>query len=146
MNDEDRHQLRIERTYQASAEEVFDAWTSAEVLRRWMHAGEDWTTPHAEVDLRVGGTVRVVMRRPGGGDSEMHGEYREIERPHRLVMTWTFAERPDNRQLIELSFTESDGATTVVMLNTHISEEERRESQERGWRACLQELDRVLTG
>jgi uncharacterized protein YndB with AHSA1/START domain len=61
-------------------------------------------------------------------------------------MTWTFADHPDNRQLIELSFTESDGATTVVMLNTRISDEERRESQERGWRACLQELDRMLTG
>jgi uncharacterized protein YndB with AHSA1/START domain len=74
MNEASRHELRIERTYHASAEEVFDAWTSAEVLRRWMHAGEDWTTPHAEVDLRVGGVARVVMRSPGGGDSEMHGE------------------------------------------------------------------------
>jgi uncharacterized protein YndB with AHSA1/START domain len=139
-------ELRIERTYEASAEEVFDAWTSAEVLRRWMHAGEDWTTPVAEVDLRVGGAVRIVMRRPGGGDSEMHGEYREIERPHRLVMAWTFADRPDNRQLIELSFSESGGATTVVMVNTDISGEERRESQERGWSACLAELGRVLGG
>ena len=146
MTEERVHELRIERTYEASAEEVFDAWTSAEVLRRWMHAGEDWTTPVAEVDLRVGGTVRIVMRRPGGGDSEMHGEYREIERPHRLVMAWTFADRPDNRQLIELSVSESAGATTVVMVNTDISGEEWRESQERGWSACLQELGRVLAG
>jgi uncharacterized protein YndB with AHSA1/START domain len=144
MSDEPPHELRIERTYAASAEEVFDAWTSAEVLRRWLHAGEHWTTPVAEVDLRVGGTVRVVMRRPDGDDSEMHGEYREIDRPRRLVMTWTFADRPANRQLIELSFSESEGATTVVMVNTDISDQERRENQERGWRACLQELARVL--
>ncbi|HEX5224368.1 MAG TPA: SRPBCC domain-containing protein [Solirubrobacteraceae bacterium] len=144
MSDEPRHALRIERTYAASAEEVFDAWTSAEVLRRWLHAGEDWTTPVAEVDLRVGGTVRVVMRRPDGDDSEMHGEYREIDRPRRLVMAWTFADRPANPQLIELSFSESGGATTVVMVNTDISDEARRDNQERGWRACLQELDRVL--
>ena len=146
MREERSQELRIERTYEASAEEVFDAWTSAEVLRRWMHAGEDWSTPVAEVDLRVGGTVRIVMRRPDGGDAEMHGEYREIERPHRLVMAWTFADRPENRQLIELSFTESGGATTVVMVNTEISGEERRESQERGWRACLEELARALAG
>jgi uncharacterized protein YndB with AHSA1/START domain len=37
--------LRIERTFRASAEEVFDAWTSVEVLRRWWPAGPDWTNP-----------------------------------------------------------------------------------------------------
>jgi Activator of Hsp90 ATPase homolog 1-like protein len=58
--------VRIERTFAASAEEVFDAWTSPEVMRRWLHPAPDWETPEAEVDLRVGGKVRVVMRRPDG--------------------------------------------------------------------------------
>ena len=63
----------MERTFQAPAEAVFDAWTSEEVLRRWWHAEHDWETTEAEVDLRVGGAVRVVMRDPdkdveyGGG-------------------------------------------------------------------------------
>jgi uncharacterized protein YndB with AHSA1/START domain len=50
--------VRIERTFPASAEEVFDAWTSPEVMRRWLHPAPDWETPEAEVDLRVGGKVR----------------------------------------------------------------------------------------
>src|ERR1700712_3346718 len=41
--------LRIERTYRASAEAVFDAWTSEEVIRRWWHAEHDWETTEAEV-------------------------------------------------------------------------------------------------
>jgi uncharacterized protein YndB with AHSA1/START domain len=53
--------LRIERTFNAQAEAVFDAWTS-EVMRRWWHVGRDWATAEAQVDLRVGGAVRVVMR------------------------------------------------------------------------------------
>ena len=56
--------LRIERTFQAPAEAVFDAWTSEEVMRRWFQAGRGWETPDAQVDLRVGGAVRVVMRDP----------------------------------------------------------------------------------
>ena len=56
--------LRIERSYQAPAQMVFDAWTSEEVLCRWFHAEHDWETTEAEVDLRVGGVVRVVMRDP----------------------------------------------------------------------------------
>ncbi len=137
--------LRIERTYPASAEEVFDAWTSAEVMRRWFHAGPDWETPVAEVDLRVGGQVRIVMRKPDGSEGGARGEYREIDRPRRLVMTWMFDEAPGNEQLIELTFSESAGTTTVVMVNSGIEGDERRASQDRGWRSCLAELERVLS-
>jgi uncharacterized protein YndB with AHSA1/START domain len=136
--------LRIERTFRASAEEVFDAWTSPEVMRRWFHCGPDWETPVAEVDLRVGGAVRIVMRRPDGREAGARGEYTLIDRPHRLVMTWTFDDVPANEQLIELAFSESGGNTTVVLTNREILSEERRESQDEGWRLCLDELERLL--
>ena len=54
MTEESGHVVRIERTFAASAEDVFDAWTSPEVMRRWFHCAPDWDTPEAEVDLRVG--------------------------------------------------------------------------------------------
>jgi uncharacterized protein YndB with AHSA1/START domain len=137
--------LRIERTFAASAEDVFDAWTSPEVMRRWFHPARDWDTPQAEVDLRVGGTVRVVMRRPDGSQAEAHGEYTLIDRPHRLAMTWTFADDPSNEQRLELSFSQTEGSTTVVMVNSGISTEQRRDGQQEGWRGCLDELERLLT-
>jgi uncharacterized protein YndB with AHSA1/START domain len=56
--------VRIERTFQAPAEAVFDAWTSEEVMRRWWQAEHDWETTVAEVDLRLGGAERVVLRDP----------------------------------------------------------------------------------
>ena len=138
--------VRIERTFDAPAEDVFDAWTNAEVMRRWFHCEEDWSTPQAEVDLRVGGEVRIVMRRPDGNEAGARGRYSLIERPQRLVMTWTFDDDPSNEQLIELTFSESDGATTVVMVNSGISTDARREAQDWGWRGCLRELERALTG
>jgi uncharacterized protein YndB with AHSA1/START domain len=137
---------RIERTFAASPEDVFDAWTSPEVMRRWFHCGPDWDTPEAEVDLRVGGKVRLVMRRPDGTEVEAQGEFTLIDRPHRLVMTWTFDDDPSNEQLIELSFSESDGSTTVVMVNSGISTDERRDAQDRGWHGCFEELERELAG
>jgi uncharacterized protein YndB with AHSA1/START domain len=138
--------VRIERTFAASAEDVFDAWTSPEVMRRWFHCAPDWSTPEADVDLRVGGRVRVVMRKPDGTEAEMHGEYTLIDRPHRLVMTWTFHDDPSNEQLMELTFSESDGSTTVLLVNSRVSTDERRDAQDWGWRGCLDELDRVLAG
>jgi uncharacterized protein YndB with AHSA1/START domain len=140
------HAVRIERTFAATAEDVFDAWTSPEVMRRWFHPAPDWETPEAEVDLRVGGRVRVVMRKPDDTEAEAHGEFTLIDRPHRLVMTWTFDDEPSNEQLIELSFSESEGSTTVLLVNTSISTDARRDAQDWGWRGCLEQLGRVLAG
>jgi uncharacterized protein YndB with AHSA1/START domain len=138
--------VRIERTFAAAAEEVFDAWTSPEVMRRWFHCEADWTTPEAEVDLRLGGRVRVVMQRPDGTTAEAQGEYTLIDRPHRLVMTWTFADEPANEQLLELTFTESAGSTNVLLVNSRISRGERRDSQDWGWHGCLDQLGSALAG
>jgi uncharacterized protein YndB with AHSA1/START domain/DNA-binding HxlR family transcriptional regulator len=146
VTEESGYVVRIERTFAASAEEVFDAWTSPEVMRRWFHVASDWGTPEAEVDLRVGGRVRVVMRRPDGSEVEAQGEYTVIDRPNRLVMTWAFEDDPSNEQLIELSFSEWEGSTAVLMVNSGISTAERRDSQDWGWRGCFDELGRVLAG
>jgi uncharacterized protein YndB with AHSA1/START domain len=136
--------VRIERTFAASAEAVFDAWTSPEVMRRWFHPGPAWETPVAEVDLRVGGRVRIMMRRPDGSAAEARGEYRVIDRPRRLVMAWTFDDDPANQQLLDLSFSETGGSTTVHLVNRDISTDERRRGQEEGWRGCLDQLERLL--
>jgi uncharacterized protein YndB with AHSA1/START domain len=60
-------------------------------------------------------------------------------------MTWTFDDEPSNEQLIELTFSESGGATTVVLINSRISTSERRGAQDWGWRGCLGELERALS-
>ena len=146
MTERSGREVRIERTFAAAATDVFDAWTSPEVMKRWFHCAPDWDTPTAEVDLRVGGKVRVVMRKPDGTEVQANGQYTVIDRPHRLVMTWTFDDDPSNEQLIELSFSESDGATTVLMVNRDISTDERRDAQETGWHGCLDELERVVAG
>ncbi len=146
MTEEPERAVQIERVFEASAEAVFDAWTSPEVMRRWFHCAADWETPEAEVDLRVGGGIRVVMRKPDGSEAAAWGEFTLIDRPCRLRMTWTFYDEPANVQLLELSFSESEGATTVRLFNRGISTDERRDAQDWGWRGCLTELDRLLTG
>ncbi len=94
----------------------------------------------------AGGRGRSPGGRKGpGGDAqarrqegEAQGEYTLIDRPHRLVMTWTFDDDPSNEQLIELSFSESDGSTTVLMVNSGISTDERRDAQDCGMARVLE--------
>jgi uncharacterized protein YndB with AHSA1/START domain len=140
----DGRTLRIERTFRASAERVFDAWTSEEVMRRWWQAERGWETAAAEVDLRVGGAVRVVMRDPandveyGGG-----GTYTEIEPPTRLAFTWLW-DGDTRRTLIEIEFEEADGATTVSFTHSGLWDEAAVRAHEDGWSTILDNLGRDL--
>lgn len=139
------HTLQMERTYEAPAQAVFDAWTSEEVMRRWFHGEHHWETPEAQVDLRIGGAVRVVMRDPdedaeyGGG-----GHYTEIEPPSRLVFTWSWDNEP-RETLIELDFREeADGVTTVRLTHSGLRDEESVRSHEGGWSNALDNLGDAL--
>jgi uncharacterized protein YndB with AHSA1/START domain len=140
----DTQTLHIERTFQAPAQAVFDAWTSEEVIRRWWQAERNWETADAQVDLHVGGVVRVVMRDPdrdvevGGG-----GRYTEIEPPTRLAFTWLW-DGDTRRTLIELDFEESDGATTVRFTHSGLWDEEAVRRHRHGWSNILDSLGRVL--
>jgi glutathione S-transferase len=138
--------LTIERTFNAPAQRVFDAFTSEEVMRRWWHAGADWETPEASVDLRIGGEVRVVMRNPhadvsyGGG-----GVYTEIDPPARLAFTWIWDDDDEHtEQLIVIDFDESGGSTHVTFSHQNLWNEEAVRNHREGWTAALDNLERVL--
>ena len=138
--------LRMTRTFGAPAQAVFDAFTSEEVMRRWWHAGNDWETPIATVDLRVGGEVRVVMRNPHeNAEHGGRGRYTEIEPPTRLAFTWVWDDDEDRvEQLIEVDFAEDDGATNVTFTHSGLWDEESLPEFESGWGKCFDNLERVL--
>jgi uncharacterized protein YndB with AHSA1/START domain len=136
--------LVVERTFQAPAQRVFDAWTSEEVMRRWFHGERGWETPEAKVDLRLGGNVRVVMRDPDKGTEHGGGgHYTVIEPPTRLAFTWTW-DSDERDTLIELDFEEVDGATTVRLTHSSLRDRESVISHEGGWTVCLENLGRAL--
>jgi uncharacterized protein YndB with AHSA1/START domain len=138
--------LRLERTFNAPASEVFEAWTSAEVLRRWWHAEHLWETPIAEVDARVGGAIRLVMQNPAEGTEYAgRGEYTILDPPRRLAFTWVWEYEPSLRQLVEVEFIDHGDRTTVVMTHTGLPEAETDEYRD-GWQNSFDNLDVALAG
>jgi uncharacterized protein YndB with AHSA1/START domain len=137
-------ELRVERTFDAPRQAVFDAWTSPEVMRRWLAAEHDWTTPTAEVDLRPGGRVRVSMAEPGGEPVHtFEGEYLEVRAPERLVFTvgWQGADADGVVSTVSVEFHEDGERTTVVLTHTGLPSEESRRDHEDGWTKCLDNLE-----
>ena len=137
--------VRMQRTFRAPAQDVFDAWTSVEVLKRWWHAEHEWETPHAEVDLRVGGAIRLIMRNPGdGSEYGGGGEYIAIEAPTRLVFTWRWDGDDDSkRQLIEIDFIDHGDTTTVVLTHTGLPGDETDDYVD-GWQKSFDNLEVAL--
>jgi uncharacterized protein YndB with AHSA1/START domain len=140
-------ELRLERTFDAPRERVFDAWTNPEVLRRWWAAAPEWDCSRAEVDLRPGGSYRLSMNDPGSGETHtVGGAYSAVQRPERLVYTWAW-EGQDTESVVTVDFTERDGRTTVVVTHSALAGDEDRGNHEHGWNGCLDNLERrVLAG
>jgi len=140
--------LRLERTFAATPEEVFDAWTNPEVLTRWWAAQPSWTSPGCEVDLRVGGRYALRMRDDEGRVYAVGGEYREVNRPRRLVYTWcwegTDGPHPGHVSLVTVEFRAGAAGTTVVLEHDELASEESRAGHESGWTGALENLARRI--
>ena len=112
------------RWFAAPVELVWEAWTRPELLRQWM-GPRTLTCLSYEVDLRVGGGYRFVHQAPDGQEFGFHGEYREIERPHRLVSTFVFERMPDHVAVDTLTLEPKDGGTLATTFTVHGSMEAR---------------------
>ncbi len=84
----------ITRLLNAPVPLVFKVWTDPRHLSQWW-GPKPFTTPLCEIDLRVGGAYRIVMRSPEGIDYPLKGFYREIVEPERLVMTMDLSDHPE---------------------------------------------------
>jgi len=136
--------LEIRRTIPAPRERVFDAWTQAKELNKW--SAPSPMTPKAEVDLRVGGRYRIVMRGPDGSEMRVGGVYRAIERPSRLVYTWKWEESPMDDTLITVEFFDRGKATEVLLRHEGLTDPESRARHEHGWNGCLDNLVTLMGG
>lgn len=113
-----------QRFFKAPPELVSEAWTQPEHLRHWW--GPRWLElTICEVDLRVGGGYRFVQRSPGGVEHGFHGNYLEIDRPRRLVMTFVYEGAPDHQAIDSLDFEPVGGGTLLHGRSEHDSVEAR---------------------
>ena len=150
-----RRQLVIERIFKASPERVFDAFTDPEQLKKWWWPN-GFTCPAAEVDFRVGGTYKIAMAWPDFIPAAtrfshyLGGEYYEIDRPRRLVMSGRAVNEEEGdlfATLIELTFEARGGSTALTMRQSYFEPmppPEAMSGAEQGWSEQLQKLDRLI--
>lgn len=84
----------ITRFFDAPRDRVFRMWTDPKHMAQWW-GPRGFTNPICELNVRPGGSWRIVMRGPDGQEHPAKGVYREIEPPRRLVMTVNHSELSD---------------------------------------------------
>ncbi|MGH9031414.1 MAG: SRPBCC family protein [Acidimicrobiia bacterium] len=137
----DDYTLTVRREIAAPADELFDAWLDAESLGSWLRPTGIRET-RAETDPRVGGTFRIVMV---DESSTVHtGTYREIDRPRRLVFTWSSPATRFRDSVVTVTFQPSSDATVVEIHQVGLPDEEAQAGHHAGWSDALRELDRTL--
>jgi len=119
-------EIRLTRSFAAPRALVFDAWTKPEHVRNWWGCANSSLTT-CEIDLRVGGAWRYVLRAPDGSVHPFKGVYREIERPDRLVHTQVYDIAPYDmcETVVTVLFAEKAGRTTVSETILHLRQEFR---------------------
>jgi uncharacterized protein YndB with AHSA1/START domain len=105
----------ITRSFQAPRRLVFDAMTRPELIKRWLGVFGGWSFDRCEVDLRVGGEYHYVWRGPDEARMGMHGRFREIVPPERLVATEAFDDPwYPGEVVVTTVLTEQSGRTTMT--------------------------------
>lgn len=144
----DGAEMVITRTFPATAELVFEAMTNPEHIRKWWGAGHGTMTT-CEVDLREGGAWHFAQTAGSTGDEvSFSGHYKTIDRPDRLVHTERFDNIDSPYSVIDTTYTEDAGMTTLRATITYDSPETVQavldSGMESGMQASYDAIDDVL--
>lgn len=138
--------LVITRVFDAPRELVFRAWTDREQVAQWW-GPNGFTNPVCEIDVRVGGAIRIHMRAPNGVVYPMTGVFEEIVEPERLVFV-SHALDEQGSSMFDIKntvlFAEQHGKTKLTLqarvLTTTALAPQYLKGMEMGW---TQSLDRL---
>jgi uncharacterized protein YndB with AHSA1/START domain len=112
-------------------EQVWNYYTSPEHITQWNSASDDWHTPRAENDLRVGGRFSSRMEAKDGSQGfDFGGSYNEVKPNEKIAYTM------DDGRKAEVLFTK-DGNNTDLKVTFDAETENPVEFQRGGWQAIL---------
>lgn len=122
--------ITIEAMVNAPIAKVWSYWNEPQHVTKWCQASEDWHAPHAENDLREGGSFKTTMAaKDGSMQFDVIGVYSTVK-PHQII------EYAMGDRMVSIRFSETPGGVKIVQTfdpeNTN-----PREMQQMGWQAIL---------
>lgn len=148
--------LTITKSFEVSADKVFDAWVNPEMLKKWFFTMEH-TNKVAKNEPHIGGKWEIVDHREGK-DYRAIGEYLEVNSPSKLVLTFEMPQFSDtvDEITVELKPTDSGSNMTFTQVITVPHEEgwtekdiekalgEYKTQTEQGWGYMFEGLKQLV--
>jgi uncharacterized protein YndB with AHSA1/START domain len=131
-------QVRVNRVFNASAEQVFDAWFDAESAGRWLFATPTGQMVRVEIDPRVGGSFVIVERRNG---DEI--EHVEISRPRQLAFNFSVPQFSKDTTRVTIDIAPQAAGCELTLTHDGVYAEYASRSVE-GWTGILDGLANVV--
>ena len=148
-------EVEVTRSFRAPRALVYEAYTTPELMKRWLLGPPGWSMPVCEMDVREGGRFRWRWRSDEDGtEFGFHGEFLEVDAPALLRSTEFYdpgdfgGSMGDEPAHVTVRFDESDGLTTLTTLIAYASKEDRDAAMATGMtdgmEMSYQLLDRLL--
>jgi uncharacterized protein YndB with AHSA1/START domain len=132
--------LTLKRRLAAAPAQVFSAWTDPQKMMRWM-GPEGVQALKAEIEPRVGGRYRFVMRSLDGEEHDVSGVYREVVADEKLVFTWAWRTTPERESLVTVALKPDGDGTLLTLTHEQFFDEEARDRHQHGWIGSLDKLE-----
>jgi uncharacterized protein YndB with AHSA1/START domain len=132
--------ITVQSNINAPIETVWECWTAPKHITKWNNASDDWHTPYAENDLKVGGKFKSTMASKDGAMSfDFEGEYTLVEQNEAIEYVMA-----DGRK-VEISFAATPSGVDVI--ESFDPETENPEEMQRGgWQAILNNFKKYVEG
>src|ERR1700756_2552442 len=138
---EGTHRISIRRKMAAAREVVYEAWIDPQGIREWMCPG-DVTSAEAVLDVRVGGSYRIVMK--GKERDHIHtGVYQVVEPNSRLVSPWTQGGNQPTT-LVTVDFLPQGSESELVLTHERFPKADVAQRYQNGWGTIALKLGTFL--
>ena len=142
-------ETQVTRAFTAPRHLVFAAFTTPELVSRWMLGPAGFTMPVCEIDLRPGGKFRYVWRKPSGVEMGVSGQFVEVVPPERLVHTELFDQDWTGGETFITTVLTEHQATTIMTMTVRYSSKAARDAafatgMAKGMAAGYAQLDALL--
>jgi len=139
MADAQRTVVTVSRRFAASPERVFDAFVDAKVARHFLFATTSGEMIEVFIEPKVGGAFVFTERRPRMGDVRHVGEYLELDRPRRLMFSFSVPQFGDSSTIVAIDIAPERGGCALTLTHEGVSAEYFERVKE-GWGRILDGL------